>query len=78
MTKVRTGEEQLVAVDARHRIPLDKDAQGLYRLNKTSFGYTLEQVEVVAKRDRELQQNTAYWNKVSQELTTDDFQSMDL
>ena len=71
-------EPQLAKVDSRNRIRLGNEAEGLYRITQTDFGYTLEQVEVVSKRDRRIRENKQLWKEASKAVREDNFEPLDL
>ena len=60
-------EPVLVSTDARNRISLGKHGKGLYRVMETSYGYTVERVEVVSERDKQLANNKEFWEKATED-----------
>lgn len=64
-------EPVLVSTDARNRISLGKHGKGLYRVTETSYGYTVERVEVMSERDKQLAKNKGFWKKATEDWDDD-------
>lgn len=60
-------EPVLVSTDARNRISLGKRGKGLYRVTETSYGYSVERVEVMSERDKRLASNKEFWKKATED-----------
>ncbi|MDT7509829.1 hypothetical protein QRX41_06790 [Bifidobacterium sp. H1HS16N] len=76
----QVGESTLVSPDSRGRIMLGKSASPLYKMTKTPYGYTLERATVITDEDRELQSQTAFWDKITKEFgkDPDGYETMEL
>lgn len=60
-------EPVLVSTDARNRISLGKNGAGLYRVTATGYGYSVERVEVMSERDKQLAKNKEFWEKATED-----------
>lgn len=65
---------RIIRTDSRNKISLGPDAAEYYEIKRTSDGYRLtEIVDFITKRDQELQQDEAFWNKNLETLNSGDF-----
>jgi hypothetical protein len=55
---------RIVHTDSRNKIALGPDAAGYYTVTESDGGYVLSKVvDIVTKRDQDLQQDDEFWQK---------------
>ncbi|MFT8704435.1 hypothetical protein [Bifidobacterium aquikefiricola] len=76
-TKQKERAPRIIRTDTRNKISLGPDAAEYYEIKKTSDGYRLtEIVDFVTKRDRDLKEDTAFWEQNLETLNKGEFEQL--